>query len=226
MKKLLKWLFQASILSILILSLNSCYNDYGLTTQDYDLVSTFFKKGVDFKKFQTYTLLDSVMRVTNDGEDPDDVDTRFDEQILDDIDRNIKNYGYSEIKQEDVDSTNLPDVVILVSSVSSTNYAYSPGYWWGYWGWYPGWGYYPGYGPGWGGYYPWYPGGTVYSYTTGSIFIEMVDPTDIDVDNRRVNLQWGAGINGLTDDSSQNLSRRIKEAIDQSFMQSPYLKIN
>jgi hypothetical protein len=54
----------------------------------------------------------------------------------------------------------------------------------------------------------------------------MVDPTDIDIDNRRVNLQWGAGINGLTDDSSQNLSRRIKEAIDQSFNQSPYLKIN
>jgi len=226
MKKLLKWLFQASILSILILSLNSCYNDYGLTTQDYDLVSTFFKKGVDFKKFQSFTLLDTVMRVTNDGEDPDDVDTRFDKQILDDVKRNIKNYGYTEIKQEDVDSTNLPDVVLLVSSVSSTNYAYSPGYWWGYWGWYPGWGYYPGYGPGWGGYYPWYPGGTVYSYSTGSIFIEMVDPTDIDVDNRRVNLQWGAGINGLTDDSSQNLSRRIKEAIDQSFKQSPYLNIN
>ena len=226
MKKLLKWLFQASILSILILSLNSCYNDYGLTTQDYDLVSTFFKKGVDFKKFQSFTLLDTVMRVTNDGEDPDDVDTRFDKQILDDVKRNIKNYGYTEIKQDDVDSTNLPDVVLLVSSVSSTNYAYSPGYWWGYWGWYPGWGYYPGYGPGWGGYYPWYPGGTVYSYSTGSIFIEMVDPTDIDVDNRRVNLQWGAGINGLTDDSSQNLSRRIKEAIDQSFKQSPYLNIN
>lgn len=226
MKKPLKWLFLYSLFTFLIFSLNSCYNDYGLTTQDYDLVSTFFKKGVDFKKFQTFTLLDTVMRVTNDGEDPKDADTRFDKQILDDIERNIKNYGYNEIKQEDVDSTNLPDVVLLVSSVSSTNYAYSPGYWWGYWGWYPGWGYYPGYGPGWGGYYPWYPGGTVYSYTTGSIFIEMVDPTDIDVDNRRVNLQWGAGINGLTDDSSQNLSRRIKEAIDQSFKQSPYLKIN
>ncbi len=226
MKKQFKRLIILLLFALITFSINSCYNDYGLTTQDYDLVSTFFKKGVDFKKFQTFTLLDTVMRVTNDGEDPSNVDTRFDKQILNDINRNIKNYGYTEIRQEDVDSTNLPSVVILVSSVSSTNYAYSPGYWWGYWGWYPGWGYYPGYGPGWGGYYPWYPGGTIYSYTTGSVFIEMVDPTDIDIDNRRVNLQWGAGINGLTDDSSQNLSRRIKEAIDQSFNQSPYLKIN
>ncbi|MBT8379017.1 MAG: DUF4136 domain-containing protein [Ignavibacteria bacterium] len=226
MKKQLKRLLILSLFTIITFSINSCYNDYGLTTQDYDLVSTFFKKGVDFKKFQTFTLLDTVMRVTNDGEDPSNVDTRYDNQILNDIERNIKNFGYSQIRQEDVDSTNLPSVVILVSSVSSTNYAYSPGYWWGYWGWYPGWSYYPGYGSGWGGYYPWYPGGTVYSYTTGSIFIEMVDPTDIDTENRRVNLQWGAGINGLTDDSSQNLSRRIKEAIDQSFKQSPYLRIN
>ena len=215
-----------SLFAVITFSLNSCYNDYGLTPQDYDLVSTFFKKGVDFKKFQTFTLLDTVMRVTNDGQDPSNVDTRFDKQIINDIEKNIKNYGYTEIRQEDVDSTNLPSVVILVSSVSSTNYAYSPGYWWGYWGWYPGWSYYPGYGSGWGGYYPWYPGGTVYSYSTGSIFIEMVDPTDIDTENRRVNLQWGAGINGLTDDSSQNLSRRITEAIDQSFKQSTYLKIN
>jgi hypothetical protein len=223
MKKLLKLLLSASIITVLIFSLNSCYNDYGLTTQDYDLVSSFFKKGVDFKKFQTFTLLDTVVRLTNDGKPPTDVDTRFDSQILDDVERNLKNYGYTEIKPENVDSTNQPDVFILVSSVSSTNYAYSPGYWWGWWGGYPGW---PGYGPGWGGYYPWYPGGTVYSYTTGSLFIDMLDPVDIDIENKRINLQWGSVINGLLDDNAANLSRRIKEAIDQSFTQSPYLNQN
>ena len=152
MKKQFKRLIILLLFALITFSINSCYNDYGLTTQDYDLVSTFFKKGVDFKKFQTFTLLDTVMRVTNDGEDPSNVDTRFDKQILNDINRNIKNYGYTEIRQEDVDSTNLPSVVILVSSVSSTNYAYSPGYWWGYWVGDLGWGYDPGYGPGWGGY--------------------------------------------------------------------------
>ena len=152
MKKQFKRLIILLLFALITFSINSCYNDYGLTTQDYDLVSTFFKKGVDFKKFQTFTLLDTVMRVTNDGEDPSNVDTRFDKQILNDINRNIKNYGYTEIRQEDVDSTNLPSVVILVSSVSSTNYAYSPGYWWGDGVGDLGWGYDPGYGPGWGGY--------------------------------------------------------------------------
>lgn len=210
-----------------MLVINSCYTDYGLTTSDFDVVTTLFDKSADFSKYTTYTLLDTVMRITDDEDDLENVDTKYDAQILSDIDRNLKNYGYQEIPAEEVDSTNLPDVVILVSAVSSTNYAgytYWPG-WWGGWGYWPGWGYYPGYGPGWGGYYPWY-GGTVVSYTTGSLFIEYLDPADIDVENRRANIKWVGSLNGLLEDKSSNISRRIKEGIDQAFKQSPYLNLN
>ena len=211
------------LIPLLIISLNSCYSDYGLSTKDYDLVATFFDKNTDFQQFQTFTLLDTVVRVKDGGGTSSDFDTRYDQQILNRIADNLTDYGYSRIDQKDVDSTNKPSVFLLVSAVSSENYAYYPGYWWGYWGWYPGWGYYPGYGPGWGGYYP---GGVAYSYTTGSLFITMLDADNIDVENKTATINWAVAINGLLDDSNTNISSRINETIDQSFQQSSYLKLN
>ena len=211
------------IVPILLLSLNSCYTDYGLSTQDYDIVATFFNKSTDFKQFQTFTLIDSVVRVRDDGGSTSNPDTQYDQQILNRVAQNLEDYGYHPIPPDQVDSTNLPDVFILVSTVSSTNYAYSPGYWWGYWGWYPGWGYYPGYGPGWGGYYP---GGVTYTYTTGSLLINMLEAANIDLANKTAVINWAATVNGLLDDSRANISSRINEAIDQSFKQSTYLEIN
>ena len=211
------------LIPLVILMLNGCYSDYGLSTQDYDIVATFFDKNTDFQQFQTFTLLDTIIRVEAGGGTNNNPDTKYDQQMLDRIASNLTNYGYSRIAQEDVDSTNKPSVFILVSAVSSENYAYSPGYWWGYWGWYPGWGYYPGWGPGWGGYYP---GGVAYSYTIGSLFITMLNADDVDVANKTAKINWAATINGLLDDSRQNISSRINQAIDQSFNQSPYIKIN
>ena len=219
----LRLTFALIIVTISLLSLNSCYTDYGLSTQDYDIVATFFDKETDFQQFQTYTLLDSIVRVKEDGGTGSDADTKYDQQILNRIADNLQSYGYTSIAPDDVDSTNLPDVFILVSAVSSKNYAYSPGYWWGYWGWYPGWGYYPGYGPGWGGYYP---GGVSYSFTTGSLLINMLEADNVDVANKTAVINWAAVINGLLDDKSSNISSRINQAIDQSFKQSTYLKIN
>ena len=48
---------------------------------------------------------------------------------------------------------------------------------------------------------------------------------DIDIANRRVNLQWGGAINGLLEGSSSNISTRITQNIDQAFKQSPYLRL-
>ena len=211
------------VVPLLLISLNSCYTDYGLTTQDYDIVATFFDKDTDFQQFQTFTLLDTIVRVNQGGSTNQDYDTKYDQQILNRIKTNLEAYGYTSIDENDVDSTNKPSVFILVTASSSNNYVYYPGYWWGYWGWYPGWGYYPGYGPGWGGYYP---GGVAYSYTSGSIFITMLDADEVDVANKTATINWAAAINGILDDTSVNISQRINEAIDNAFKQSQYLKLN
>ena len=95
-----------------------------------------------------------------------------------------------------------------------------------YYGWYPwyygyGFGYY---GPGYGLYYPWYPtAGVSYSYTTGSIMINMIDPSRADQNAEQIPSIWVGFLNGLVADSQQNNAERISEGIDQLFEQSPYL---
>jgi len=95
--------FALIIVPILLLSLNSCYTDYGLSTQDYDIVATFFNKSTDFKQFQTYTLIDSVVRVRDDGGSTSNPDTRYDQQILNRVAQNLEDYGYTPIPPDQVD---------------------------------------------------------------------------------------------------------------------------
>ena len=128
------------------------------------------------------------------------------------------------------DTLNPADVVMLISAVSNTNSGinYDPG-WWGWWGWWPGWGGYPGYpgwGPGWGYGYPWgYP--ISYSYSTGSIFISMINPEEFDMENETIGVVWLAAMNGLLKDNKQQGEQRIRDGIDQAFKQSEdFLKKN
>jgi hypothetical protein len=212
-KKKLTVLFSLLILSSFVFY--SCYPDYGLTTADYDTVITVYDKDANFKK-PTYAMPDTVVHLVAEGEE-DNVDRSKDALILSTIASNMTNLGYEKVP---VDTTaEPPGFVILVGVTVSDNYgqAYYPGYgYWGGWGWWGG--FYPGYG---------YPGGSViYSYTTGSIFMSMIDPTKIN-DDETFGAVWLARINGVVSSSSSiNVSSRITQRINDAFNQSPYLGAN
>jgi hypothetical protein len=87
-------------------------------------------------------------------------------------------------------------------------------YWWNYWGW---WGYW---GPGWNPRYPW--GGGVYSWTTGTVIIDMLNPISNPV-FPNIPAVWNAMFNGLVSGSDESILRRIETNIDQAFIQSDYL---
>ena len=116
-----------------------------------------------------------------------------------------------------VDKNSSPDVILLVSSITTTNV-----YWyydWGYWGWY-----YPGWNPGWGWYYPGYYPPYVTGYKSGSVFTQMVDAkaTAAGVDN--VPVVWSCIFNGLAEGGTSSIATRVQTGIDKAFVQSPYLK--
>jgi hypothetical protein len=208
-----------SILIITIGILASCYRDYGLGLQDFDTVLTLFDKEANFGNFSTYAIPDSILHLIPEGES-DDLSRDFDSRILSDVVRNMTAFGYTRV---DPPFTTPPDVVVLVSATKSDwqGYTYYPG-WYDYWGWYP---WYPGWGwgTGWGGYYPGYVG--TYTFSTASILIEMMDANKIDPDNPdRIRGVWGAGLNGLADDTAVSTGSRITSAINQAFAQSPYLQ--
>lgn len=212
--KLKKLVVLFSILILSTLFLYSCYPDYGLTTSDYDTVITVFDNTADFKK-PTYAMPDTVVHFVEEGEE-DNVDRSKDALILRTIADNMARLKYERVPLDT--SADAPGFVILVGVTVTDNYgaAYYPG--WGYWG---GWGWWGGY-PGWG-----YPGGTVvYSYTTGTIFMSMLDPDKINSDET-FGAVWLARINGVVSNSStSNVNNRITTRINDAFNQSPYLGAN
>jgi hypothetical protein len=218
------WLL-APVAAIAII-ISSCYPNNGTVySSSLDTVMTLFDETIDYTKFKTYSMPDTIINICDDSNSADCVDLKdtYDQEILDLIAQNLQNLGYT---REMDPETNGADVFVFVSKVATKNvnaYSYP---WWGYWGYYPGWGYpgYPGY-PG-GGWNPWYPwGGTVvYTYTTGSVLIEMIDPNSGNTNAGTVNSVWAGGMNGLVDGS--DVANRLQNNINQMFIQSAYLKAN
>ena len=208
--KLLKYLYFLFILGV-SLSIWSCYPSSGLESiSDYDVVVTVYDKEANFGSIRTYFMGDSIYHLIPEDE-KDEISRDFDEQILSDVERNMAGLGYTRV---DSTAENPPNVALVLSVATSTyqGWTYWPG--WGYPGW--GWGY-----PGWGWGYPGY--WTGYTYSTGTIFIQMANPNQPDQADQTIPLLWNATLNGLLESSKSGTRARITEMIDRSFSQSPYL---
>ena len=207
------------VLLIGCFALSGCYPGDIDSISELDLAVTLFDEGADFSGNMTYALADTVMEI---GDGNIALTGQFDDLIIDKGRENMTDLGYTEISGF---SGPAPDVILLISKSSSTNVdAYQPyPIWWDFWGYYPWWPVYGGIGPGWYPYYPW--GGTVvYSYTTGTLIVEMLDPNQLNM-GETVPAIWAGAINGLLEGSDSNIQGRIEENIDQLFNQSSYLRV-
>jgi hypothetical protein len=219
-------------LSVIIVILSSCYPVDDLTYSDLDIVGTLYDKsyysatpGSEINKFQdlhTFIVPDTIVHIVASGEE-DLIGRTNDEYVLQQIRSNMSKLGFTEVLD-----TNLakPDVVITTSAMASENEVY---YWYPYWGYYWGWGYYP-YSAGktkstayYDYYYPWYGYGSSYTYTSGTLVIEMVESSRVDPANNEIPVIWAGLVNGVLGDTQTATKSRISKGIDQCFNQSPYL---
>jgi len=183
----------------------SCYPGDELTVSETDMVVTAFDKKADFNTKLTYAMPDTVLHLVQEG-DKDTISRKYDASILSSISSHMDALGYTRTADP---ATADVHVLTAVSVRDYVGYAYYGG-WWDYW-----YGYYP---PYWG----WYPaGGVAYSYSVGTVFILMMDPTKTTDNGKPAPPIWIAGLNGLADSSTN--SQRIKKGIDQAFAQSQYL---
>lgn len=169
----------------------------------------------------TYVMPDSIVRIDDDGGE-DDIDRSYDAAILAQIAGQFNAMGYTRIT--DPNAPTAPEFVVLVGATSSTYSVWYPGGgWWGWWGWYPGWGgWYPGWGGGYYPGYPWYPPVYAGSYSTGSLFVAMLEPSAT-IGEGGI---WGGIVNGLLSSSNATTAARVTDLVDQMFDQSPYLAGN
>jgi hypothetical protein len=212
--KIYRWL------SILLLAImGGCYPEGAEYTDELDLVYTNYSPTFDFKTKKTFAMPDSVVKITGDNaSDPDGngkpefSKSSYSAAILTSLKQQMQANGWQLVGKNDN-----PDVLLLPSTMTTTNIYYY--YDWWYWGWWYG-GWYGWYYPGW--YYPPY----VTGYRSGSVFIQMIDRPKATPVADNVAVVWHMILNGLAEGDQTNISARIQSSIEQGFQQSPYLKIN
>ena len=202
----------------------SCYPAGPEYVEDLDVVYTTFDKAYDFQAAgngdatYTYAMPDQIVVDAERDEGlgewvPEYMLPAFADPILAQIEENMEALGWTRLVN-DIDGNPDPaaDVVLTPAALSSTTYFYSYWYDWWYGGWYGGW---------YGWYYP--PYYTVSSYTTGSMILVISDP-NVGSPTNQTQAAWIAVGNGLF--TGYYEIDRALDAVDQSFAQSPYLKVN
>jgi len=190
-------------LSVAVVVLQGCYPYDDQTVADADVVATFYDDGANFSQLVTYAFPDTIYTFDSNGDivPSDDISSTNANQIKNAINNNMQEMGFTPVT-----TGNEPNADVVVFALVTSSTWVSGGCYGGYWSyWYP--------------YYGWcYP--VAYTYTTGTVFILMIDP------NKSANDQgvWIAAINGVLNDTNASIASRINSDIDQAFNQSPYLR--
>lgn len=181
-------------------------------TGDY-LVYTAHDTGTDFSAIDTYFLPDSILLIGGSDRTEYWKDESA-QEIIATVAAAMDNAGYT--RTYDKAAAN---VGIQMSYVEQVTYfvGYNNPYWWWYYPYY----WTPGY---WGDWLGWhYPYGVYYGYTAGSLLTEMLDLEADQQSGKKLPVIWDSFAGGLlTGDSSLNLQRTL-DAVEQAFVQSPYL---
>lgn len=205
MKKLLPFLLIAA-------ALPSCRRTPDLSSLSTNFVVITNRDSLAvFSNYKTYYISDTLAYLSDTQNDSILVGPPAD-SIVKALETNMAARGYTEVPK----GAN-PDLGFNVGVVKNLYVAVSyPGWWWGYPGWYP-----PYY---WGWYWPYYyPWSIYYTVTTGTVIVDLVDLKDANADHK-LNVLWNAFMGGAVgSDVNANIHRGVT-AIDQAFVQSPYLK--
>ena len=194
----------------------ACQHEPSLSDYNDDFtVYTNRDTGADFANFYTYYLPDEILLIGNTDEAEYWNDSSS-AQLIAAVADGLNSGGYLRIDNKATASFGMQ-----LSYVERVSYyvGYNDPYWWGnypyYWS--------PGYWGGWGGWY--YPFYVQYGYASGSLLIEMVDlQAPQTTSDSRLPVVWSCYIGGLLTSSDQINLNRALTAVEQAFMQSPYLR--
>jgi len=199
----------AGLALALVLGLAACYPGGPETLGDIGVVVTFLDPQADFSGLMTYAMEDTVVALVDPDDDSSEpIDPRFNAGILEEIQAQMANAGFTRIDAPDY-GNNKPDVWISAGAVESETWVYW--YSWPYYGY-----------PGWGGYYPPYVNGA--SFQQGTLVWLMHDLRNTDDPGdpgAEPLITWVGVLNGAIQNSTTETT--IRNGIKQAFAQSPYI---
>jgi hypothetical protein len=209
--------------------LSACYpTEKDISYEDIDIALTVYDKDYYtpgghsyFQDFQTFVVPDTVVHIIEDGV-TDEISRNYDKYVIEQVRGNLLKLGYIE---ETDPETNIPDIAVTVSVTTSEHIVYD---WYPYWAWF--WVFikkgavtslssvennYP--------WNPYYGYGTSYSYTAGTVIMEMVDVSKINESTQEIPVIWAGLLNGAVGGPEDGITNRLSRGIDRCFDQSPYL---
>jgi hypothetical protein len=193
----------------------ACHKEPYIDSDNEYLVYTSPGKDVTFASFTTFDLADSLL-VIGQSAKPEYSQSQNALALIQAVRTNMENAGY--IYTPDNPDADLGIQMTYVIKTDRYVQYYNDPYWWlnypGYWS--PGyWGNYVGF------YYP-YP--VTYTYSTNALMIDMVDLNTPKTGTEALKVVWSVYIGGPAGSSVASDVEVMKNAIDQAFVQSSYLK--
>ena len=188
--------------------------------QDADaeyLVYTEPAKDVNFAEFQTFDIADSLL-VIGQSEKPQFSQSNNALALIQAYRTNMEKAGYI-YTPSNPDADLGIQLTYIIKTERYVQYYNNDPYWWLN---------YPGYWPSgyWGNLNGWYyPYPVTYTYTTNAFIAEMVDLMDSE-EGSPLKIIWSCYIGGPAGYSVQDDVNRMKNSVDQAFVQSPYLTRN
>ena len=203
--------------STLALLAVACHKEPYPQDQDMEyLVYTQPAKDVDFSKFQTFDIADSLL-VIGQSEKPQYSQSNNALALIQAYRINMEKAGYI-YTPSNPDADLGIQLTYIIQTERYVQYYNNDPYWWlGY----------PGYWPSnyWGNWYGWYyPYPVTYTFTTNALVAEMVDLST--EEGKALKIIWSCYIGGPAGYSTQDDVNRMKNSVDQAFAQSPYLTRN
>lgn len=203
------------LIPVVILLAVACHKEPVLDSDGEYLVYTAPGKETTFTSFTTFDLADSLL-VIGQSSKPEYSQSNNALALIQAVKTNMEKLGY--IYTPDNPDADLGIQMTYVVKTERYVQYYNDPYWWldypGYWS--PGfWGNYQGF------YYP-YP--VTYTYSTNALMIDMVNLTIPKTGNEALEVVWSTYIGGPSTGSITTDVDMMKAAIDQAFVQSPYLK--
>ena len=203
------------LIPAVILLAVACHKEPYIDSDNEYLVYTAPGKEATFADFTTFDLADSLL-VIGQSTKPEYSQSNNALALIQAVRTNMEKLGY--IYTPDNPDADLGIQMTYVVKTERYVQYYNDPYWWldypGYWS--PGfWGNYVGY------YYP-YP--VSYTYSTNALMVDMVNLTTPKTGEEALEVVWSAYVGGPASASITTDVDRMKSAVDQAFVQSPYLK--
>lgn len=202
------------LIAAAVMLLAACHKEpYPQDSDNEYLVYTSPGKNVDFTQYQTFDIADSLLVI---GQTDKPMYSQSNNALA-----LIQAYRINMEKRGFIYTPSNPDAdlgVQLTYVVKTERFVqyYNDPYWWldypGYWP--------SGYWGNWTGFY--YPRPVTYTYTTNALLADIVNLTS-EENGQPLEVLWTSYIGGAAGSSIQGDIKKMEAAVDQAFVQSPYL---